>query len=142
MEQDAESPPPSPDDGRTVVVGDKTHLFTASAHAGQKVDTSLLRVGTRAAEFEITRLIGQGGFGIVYEAWDHTLERTVAIKEYMPSSLASRQGDGSVAPLSERHQETFDIGMRSFINEARLLARFDHPSLLKVYRFWQERGTT
>jgi serine/threonine protein kinase len=106
------------------------------------LDTSLLAIGTRVAEFEITRLIGQGGFGVVYEAWDHTLERVVAIKEYMPSSLASRQSDGSVVPLSERHKETFDMGMRSFINEARLLAQFDHPALLKVYRFWQERGTT
>lgn len=105
-------------------------------------DNSLLPIGTRVAEFEISRLIGQGGFGVVYEAWDHTLERVVAIKEYMPSSLANRQADGSVVPLSERHKETFDLGMRSFINEARLLAQFDHPALLKVYRFWQERGTT
>ncbi len=109
---------------------------------GSVTDSSLLPIGTRVAEFEISRLIGQGGFGVVYEAWDHTLERIVAIKEYMPSSLANRQADGSVVPLSERHKETFDLGMRSFINEARLLAQFDHPALLKVYRFWQERGTT
>lgn len=105
-------------------------------------DTSLLAIGTRVAEFEVTRLIGQGGFGIVYEAWDHTLERTVAIKEYMPTALATRQADGTVTPISAKHKETFDIGMRSFINEAKLLAQFDHPSLVKVYRFWQERGTT
>ena len=79
---------------------------------------------------------------MVYEAWDPTLERVVAIKEYLPTSLSTRQLDGTVVPLSERHRETFDLGMRSFINEARLLAQFDHPSLLKVYRFWQERGTT
>jgi serine/threonine protein kinase len=66
----------------------------------------------------------------------------VAIKEYLPTSLSTRQNDGTVVPLSERHRETFDLGMRSFINEARLLAQFDHPSLLKVYRFWQEKGTT
>eukprot|EP01041_Mallomonas_annulata_P016578 gene16578-34532_t len=70
------------------------------------------------------------------------LERVVAIKEYLPTSLSTRQQDGTVVPLSERHRETFDLGMRSFINEARLLAQFDHPSLLKVYRFWQEKGTT
>ncbi|KAF1069638.1 serine/threonine-protein kinase [Variovorax sp.] len=109
---------------------------------GTPHEAGLLPVGSRLAEFEITRVIGQGGFGVVYEAWDHTLERVVAIKEYLPSSLSTRQGDGSVVPLSERHRETFDLGMRSFINEARLLAQFDHPSLLKVYRFWQERGTT
>lgn len=116
----------------------------SSSHAerGTATSSGLLPVGTRVAEFEITRLIGQGGFGVVYEAWDHTLERVVAIKEYMPSSLANRQSDGSVVPSSDRHRETFDMGMRSFINEARLLAQFDHPALLKVYRFWQERGTT
>lgn len=105
-------------------------------------DAGLLPVGSRLAEFEVTRVIGQGGFGVVYEAWDHTLERVVAIKEYLPTSLSTRQQDGTVVPLSERHRETFDLGMRSFINEARLLAQFDHPSLLKVYRFWQEKGTT
>ena len=61
---------------------------------------------------------------------------------YLPSALAVRRQDGSVTARSERHQETFDAGMRSFINEARLLAQFDHPSLLKVYRFWQDKGTT
>ena len=115
---------------------------STDAPVSTPMDNSLLPMGTRVAEFEISRLIGQGGFGVVYEAWDHTLERVVAIKEYMPSSLANRQSDGSVVPQSERHKETFDLGMRSFINEARLLAQFDHPALLKVYRFWQERGTT
>lgn len=105
-------------------------------------DNSLLVNGSHVAEFEVMGLIGQGGFGVVYRAWDHALEREVAIKEYYPSSLATRQGEGTVVPLSERHQDTFDVGMRSFVNEARLLAQFDHPSLLKVYRFWQENGTT
>lgn len=105
-------------------------------------DTGVLPPGSRMAEFEITHLIGQGGFGAVYEAWDHTLERTVAIKEYLPTSLSTRGGDGTVTPLSDKHRETFELGMRSFINEARLLAQFDHPSLLKVYRFWEDHGTT
>ncbi|MDB5829577.1 MAG: putative protein kinase, partial [Variovorax sp.] len=105
-------------------------------------EAGVLPAGSKVGEFEITALVGQGGFGAVYEAWDHTLERVVAIKEYLPVSLSTRQYDGAVVPLSERHRETFDLGMRSFINEARLLAQFDHPSLLKVYRFWQERGTT
>jgi serine/threonine protein kinase len=117
-----------------------TKIFPQGASSA--VDTNLLAMGTRVAEFEITRLIGQGGFGVVYEAWDHALERVVAIKEYMPTTLANRQIDGSVVPISEKQKETFDVGMRSFINEARLLAQFDHPSLVKVYRFWQERGTT
>ena len=130
----------SGDDERTQVV---TAALTSTAPrpVGEQYDAGLLPVGARVAEFEITRVVGQGGFGVVYEAWDPTLERVVAIKEYLPTSLSTRLGDGTVMPLSERHRETFELGMRSFINEARLLAQFDHPSLLKVYRFWQERGT-
>jgi serine/threonine protein kinase len=141
---------PMQDEGATVITG--TGPTVLSAQAPTLAPTSptspsntdqpgLLPIGSHLAEFEVTRVVGQGGFGVVYEAWDPTLERVVAIKEYLPSSLSTRQGDGTVAPLSERHRETFELGMRSFINEARLLAQFDHPSLLKVYRFWQERGT-
>jgi serine/threonine protein kinase len=49
-----------------------------------------LPAGTRVAEFEIRSLLGSGGFGIVYLAWDHALEREVALKEYMPGTLAGR----------------------------------------------------
>jgi serine/threonine protein kinase len=98
--------------------------------------------GTRLSEFEIERVLGVGGFGIVYLAFDHALQRQVAIKEYMPAALAARgQGTAQVSLRSANHAETFALGLRSFINEARLLARFDHPALVKVYRFWEEHGT-
>ncbi len=100
-----------------------------------------LPVGHRLHEFEVTGLIGEGGFGIVYLATDTQLQRTVAIKEYMPASLASRNEALEVTVRSERHRETFALGMRSFVNEARLLASFDHPALIKVYRFWEANGT-
>ncbi len=100
-----------------------------------------LPVGTYLNEFEITGVLGEGGFGIVYLAQDHSLQRRVALKEYMPSALAARTGDTTVAVKSERHRETFELGLKSFVNEARLLAQFDHPSLVKVYRFWEDNGT-
>lgn len=100
-----------------------------------------LPVGTRLAEFEITALIGEGGFGVVYLAHDHSLQRRVALKEYMPASLATRAGGTLVQVRSERHRETFEMGLRSFVNEAQLLARFDHPALVKVFRFWEGNGT-
>ncbi|MBY0570361.1 MAG: serine/threonine protein kinase, partial [Burkholderiaceae bacterium] len=100
-----------------------------------------LATGTRLNDFEITGVLGQGGFGIVYLAFDHSLQRTVAIKEYMPGALAGRAEDGSVVVHTGRHKPTFDAGLKSFINEARLLAQFDHPSLVKVYRFWEENKT-
>jgi hypothetical protein len=100
-----------------------------------------LPLGYRLHEFEVTGLIGEGGFGIVYLARDTQLERTVAIKEYMPASLAARNDGVQVSVRSERHRDTFALGMRSFVNEAKLLASFDHPALIKVYRFWEANGT-
>src|SRR5580765_2473838 len=104
-------------------------------------DSLSLRVGARVAEFEIIRRIGEGGFSIVYLAMDHSLERTVALKEYMPSSLATRVGTTQVQARSQRHRDTFEAGLKSFVNEAKLLAQFDHPALVKVYRFWEANGT-
>lgn len=103
--------------------------------------SNLLPVGTRLGEFELTGLVGEGGFGIVYLAYDHSLHRQVAVKEYIPASLASRGPQNSVVVISEQHREAFRAGLSSFINEARLLAQFDHPSLLKVYRFWEANDT-
>jgi hypothetical protein len=110
-----------------------------AAHSSD--DTLALPIGTRLGEFELTHRIGEGGFGIVYQAWDHTLERRVALKEYLPSSIATRVGQTRISARSDRHRETFEAGLKSFINEAKLLARFDHPSLVKVFRFWEANGT-
>jgi serine/threonine protein kinase len=100
-----------------------------------------LPIGTRLNDFEITGVLGEGGFGIVYIAFDHSLQRNVAIKEYMPGVLAARGADHSIRVRADRHHETFIVGQKSFINEARFLAQFDHPSLVKVYRFWEQNQT-
>ena len=107
----------------------------------QSDNPSALPPGTRLGEFEVLRLLGVGGFGIVYLAFDHALEREVAVKEYMPASLAGRTETLHVSVRSQSDADTFALGLRSFVNEARLLARFDHPSLLKVHRFWEANGT-
>ena len=97
--------------------------------------------GTRFGEFEVLGVLGIGGFGVVYLVQDHSLERQVALKEYMPSSLAIRGAGAQITLRTEAYADTYAAGLRSFVNEARLLARFDHPSLLKVYRFWEDNGT-
>ncbi len=98
--------------------------------------------GTRLGEFEIRGLIGVGGFGMVYKAYDHSLQRDVAIKEYMPTALAGR-ADGSlhISVRTSNDHETFQKGLRSFVAEARLLAKFEHPSLVRVFRFWEANDT-
>lgn len=112
-----------------------------SANEQQQNAAKALPPGYRFNEFEIQEVIGGGGFGIVYRAWDHLLERTIAIKEFMPNSLATRGEDLSVTLRAERHQRLFNAGMNSFVQEARLLARFNHPGLLHVLRFWEGNGT-
>ncbi|WP_420473448.1 protein kinase domain-containing protein [Noviherbaspirillum sp. ST9] len=102
---------------------------------------NVLPVGTHLGEFEILDLIGEGGFGIVYLAYDHSLERQVALKEYMPSGLAKRTTRLAVTVRSQHNVETFTAGLKSFINEAKMLAQFDSQSLVKVHRFWEGNGT-
>lgn len=103
--------------------------------------SSAMPAGTRLGEFEITGVIGEGGFGIVYSARDSSLDRIVAIKEYLPSAFASRTTAGTVQVRSQEHSKTFDAGLSSFINEARMLAKFSHPGLVEVFRFWEGNGT-
>jgi outer membrane biosynthesis protein TonB len=124
-----------PDDDRTVAAP------AIRGGAESALGANALSAGTRLHEFEIVDLIGEGGFGIVYLARDCVLERKVALKEYLPAALASRGPGATVAPTSTRSVETFQIGLRSFMNEARMLAQFDHPALVKVYRFWEANGT-
>jgi serine/threonine protein kinase len=104
-------------------------------------DSHSLPIGLRLGEFEILERIGEGGFSVVYLVRDHSLDRDVALKEYMPSTIARRTGQTRIDARSIRHKGAYDAGLRSFINEAKLLASFDNPSLVKVYRFWEANGT-
>lgn len=129
---------PVPPKTETLDMGTRT-----AVGGGIEIDGSgnTLPLGHRLQEYVIEGLIGEGGFGIVYLARDTQLGRVVALKEYMPASLATRAADNQVSVRSARHRETFELGLRSFVNEAQLLAAFDHPSLVKVYRFWEQHGT-
>ncbi len=132
----------SDDDERTVTGPVARDGAASEFAASSSMSVHTLPEGTRIRDYKITGLIGEGGFGIVYLAYDVSLQRRVAIKEYLPSSMASRANASmAVVVKSTRHQETFALGLKSFLNEARLLARFDHPSLVKVYRFWEENNT-
>jgi len=118
-----------------------TSLANMGAGPARPDRGNALAAGTQLGGFELLSVLGEGGFGIVYLARDAALNREVAIKEYMPSTLAVRGADGQVRVRDEGNRETFEAGLRSFVNEARLLAQFDHPSLVKVYRFWEALGT-
>ena len=100
-----------------------------------------LAIGTQVSDFEIIGLIGEGGFGIVYLARDTSLDRIVALKEFMPAAFAGRIDGVHVAVRAANHRATFDAGLKSFINESKMLAKFAHPALVEVFRFWEGNGT-
>ena len=102
--------------------------------------TNCLASGVRLGEYRLDGVVGEGGFGIVYRARDLSLDRVVAIKEYMPSTLAGRTASNQIH-VRAQHKGAFGAGLRSFINEARLLAKFYHPALVHVYRFFEANGT-
>ncbi|MDP3613754.1 MAG: serine/threonine-protein kinase, partial [Rubrivivax sp.] len=102
---------------------------------------SHLPKGSTLQEFVVEQVLGLGGYSIVYLARDTKLDRRVAVKEYLPGTLAMRAPSGEVVARLPRFEESYQKGLQSFINEARLLGSFDHPSLVKVYRFWADKGT-
>lgn len=102
---------------------------------------SQLERGHALQEFIVEQVLGLGGSSIVYLARDIKLDRRVAVKEYLPGTIAMRAPGGEVVPRLPRFAESYEKGLQSFINEARLLGSFDHPSLVKVYRFWADNGT-
>ena len=100
-----------------------------------------LAPGTTLFEYCIERVLGHGGFGITYLAQDTHLDKRVAIKEYLPNELAARAEDNTVTMRSEDSREAFDWGRTNFVKEARVLARFSHPNLIQVHRFFEVNGT-
>jgi len=88
-----------------------------------------LAPGTLLHEYRIEGVLGHGGFGITYLARDMHLDKKVAIKEYLPNDLAARAPDQTVTVRSPESNEAFQWGLQSFIKEARVLAKFSHPSL-------------
>ena len=100
-----------------------------------------LPAGTRLGEYEIEGMLGEGGFGITYRTYDANLNKVVAIKEYLPRDIATRTNTRTVVPTSRADQADYEWGLERFLDEARTLARFNHPHLNKVQRYFEAHGT-
>ena len=107
----------------------------------EKIHRNSLKPEHRLHWYVIERVLGQGGFGITYLAFDFNLDQHVAIKEYLPMELAVREGDNSVYPASASHGERYRWGLERFITEARTLAKFKHPAIVRVLSVFEENRT-
>ena len=100
-----------------------------------------LPVGFALHEYTIEAMLGAGGFGITYRARDNNLHVQVAIKEHLPTHLAVRANGQAVLPRSDADGPGFRLGRERFLAEARILAGFRHPNIVRVRRFFEANGT-
>jgi len=92
-------------------------------------------------EYRVESVLGAGGFGLTYLATDSNLNLKVALKEYLPSDFASRSEDSTVQPKPGEAAESFQWGLQRFMDEARTLASFRHPNIVRVMRFFEANHT-
>lgn len=94
-------------------------------------------------KYLIGRVLGQGGFGITYLAFDQVLELKLAIKEYFPLGLVARsKGSPQVDTYAGTQSKQFNFGLGRFLSEARTLARFsEHPNIVTVRDFFEANST-
>ncbi len=100
-----------------------------------------LKQGSTLLWYEIKSVLGRGGFGITYLASDTNLHTKVAIKEYLPGEIAERTDNSYLVPKTGTDGQMYRWGLTRFIEEARILAKFNHPNIVRVLSVFEENNT-
>ncbi|MEQ1694254.1 MAG: serine/threonine-protein kinase [Hyphomicrobiaceae bacterium] len=104
--------------------------------------TSTLPIGyVLGDDYEIVGVLGTGGFSNTYVAHDNALSRDVAIKEYYPRDITTRDANLEIRVKHQRNERAFTWGLERFIQEAKLLAKFRHPNIVRVFRTFDANNT-
>lgn len=100
-----------------------------------------LERGEMIEEYRIEDILGKGGFAITYLATDTRLDKQVAIKELLPDGIATRVKGNTVVALTASQESDFRWAVDSFLQEAKVLASFEHPNIVSVLRLFETNGT-
>ena len=101
-----------------------------------------LPIGTELVDdYRIDSVLGAGGFGITYLATEIALERKVTIKEYFPTEYAARKGPIEASPRSQDSSSDYKWGLERFLEEGQTLGKFNHPNIVRVYRYFRANNT-
>jgi len=107
----------------------------------QELENSLPLGNRLDNRYRIESILGEGGFGITYKAHDEKLDCSVAIKEYFPGNFASRTSDTITVQARTNRVKEFQYGLGYFLQEARVLAKFQHSNIVRVSNFIEQNGT-
>ena len=106
------------------------------------VDTHLaLTQGDLIQWYRVEKILGRGGFGVTYLATDTNLDHRVAIKEYLPAPLVSRQPDKTLTANTNDAKALYSEGLQRFLREAKTLVKFRHPNIVRVMAVFEENNT-
>ena len=101
--------------------------------------------GTVLREWRLEEVLGVGGFGIVYKGRGIYFDELVAIKEYFPSSISERDAEATVVPIDSDAEEVHALGLKKFVEEAKLLWNLStpsrHPNIVSVRSLFEIHGT-
>lgn len=104
-------------------------------------NTDILQRGDRIGCYRIEEVLGRGGFAVTYLATDENLDVEVAIKEYLPREITRRDDQLNVSARKPEFVEDYEIGLESFAREAKTLARFKHPHIVRVHQVLHANNT-
>lgn len=107
----------------------------------QEVYRDVLPEGFELHWYEVQSVLGRGAFGVTYLARDKNLDQLVAIKEYFPNDFSARETGYTVHPTTGKNKEMYQWGLDRFIREARTLAKFKHPNIVRVLSVFEHNNT-